>query len=480
MAIVFGLEWPNVTPEVVMEQGEQQLQQRSTTIHSLAHSPHGLTHRAVVPTHRRHRALLGPSRTGRHRHYRVRPPPLQPPNPHSLQTALHKIQNSHPILRSTLSIPPTNISIHPTPHLTLHNSPYSLPSLHLIAEHELNQNPWTAAADADADAETPTAFATIYALPGAKWAVALRLHTMVCDRTTAVALLRELCGGEEEFGAKDGVNLGIEKLVPSGRGSKALWARGFDLVGYSLNSFRFCNLPFQDSESGRSSAVVRLRLAPEETLRLLSGCKERGIKLCGAMGAAGMMAAHTSKQLPEHQWEKYAIVTLVDCRASLDPPLHPYNFGFYHSAILNTHDVCGGSAEFWDLANRCYTSFNNAMNSNKHFTDMDDLNLLMCKAIDNPGLTPSSSLRTSFMAVFEDSVINNFSESAVSQEVGLLDFIGCSSVHGVGPSIAVFDTIRDGALDCACVYPTPLHSREQMEELILNMKTILIQESCNS
>ncbi|KAK9126359.1 hypothetical protein Scep_015205 [Stephania cephalantha] len=372
--------------------------------------------------------------------------------------------------------PPTNLSIHPTPHLTLHNSPYSLPSFHLIAEHELNQNPWTAAAAA----ETPTAFATIYALPGAKWAVALRLHTMVCDRTTAVALLRELCGGEEEFGGKDGVNLGIEKLVPSGRGSKALWARGFDLVGYSLNSFRFCNLPFQDSESGRSSAVVRLRLGPEETLRLLSGCKERGIKLCGAMGAAGMMAAHTSKQLPEHQWEKYAIVTLVDCRASLDPPLHPHNFGFYHSAILNTHDVCGGSTEFWDLANRCYASFNNAMNSNKHFTDMEDLNLLMCKAIDNPGLTPSSSLRTSFMAVFEDSVINNFSESAVSQELGLLDCIGCSSVHGVGPSIAVFDTIRDGALDCACVYPTPLHSREQMEELIQNMKTILIQESCNS
>ncbi|KAK9153648.1 hypothetical protein Sjap_001128 [Stephania japonica] len=436
----------------------------------------------MVPTHRSDRALLGPSRPGRHRHYRVRPPPLQPPKPPLPPN--RPPQNPkfppHPPLHPLN--PPTTLSIHPTPHLTLHNSPnsQSLPnSFHLVAEHELNNNPW-----AHTDADTPTAFATVYALPCAKWAVALRLHTMVCDRTTAVELLRELCGEEMgaggEFRGKDEVNLGIEKLVPSGKGSKALWARGLDLVGYSLNSFRFCNLPFRDCESERSSAVVRLRLSAEETLRLLSECKARGIKLCGPMGAAGMMAAHTSKQLPEHQWEKYAIVTLVDCRASLDPPLHPYNFGFYHSAILNTHDVCGGSTEFWDLANRCYTSFNNAMNSNKHFTDMDDLNLLMCKAIDNPGLTPSSSLRTSFMAVFEDSVIDNSSESAASQELGLLDYIGCSSVHGVGPSIAVFDTIRDGALDCACVYPTPLHSREQMEELIQNMKKILIQGSCDS
>lgn len=150
--------------------------------------------------------------------------------------------------------------------------------------------------------------------------------------------------------------------------------------------------------------------------------------------------------------------------------------GFYHSAILNTHDIKGGE-KLWDLADRTYTAFSNAKKNNKHFSDMADLNFLMCRAIDNPGLTPSSSLRTSFISVFEDLVIDHSSEMHV--ELGLRDYIGCASVHGVGPSIALFDTVRDGELDCACVYPSPLHSREQMEELVANMKKILV-DACSS
>ena len=103
---------------------------------------------------------------------------------------------------------------------------------------------------------------------------------------------------------------------------------------------------------------------------------------------------------------------------------------------------------------------------------MADLNFLMCRAIENPGLTPSSSLRTSFISVFEDPVIDETNEKY--NEMGIEDYVGCASVHGVGPSIAIFDTIRDGKLDCACVYPYPLHSREQMQELIDNMRKILI------
>lgn len=145
--------------------------------------------------------------------------------------------------------------------------------------------------------------------------------------------------------------------------------------------------------------------------------------------------------------------------------------GFYHSAILNTHDV-GGGETLWELANRCYMSFSNAKKSNKHFTDMSDVNFLMCKAIENPGLTKASSLRTSLISVFEDPVMDDSNE--MHQELGLEDYVGCSSVHGIGPSIAIFDTVRDGLLDCACVYPSPLHSREQMQELIDHMKKILV------
>ena len=51
----------------------------------------------------------------------------------------------------------------------------------------------------------------------------------------------------------------------------------------------------------------------------------------------------------------------------------------------------------------------------------------------------------------------------------------CLISSWVGPSMAIFDTIRDGGLDCVCVYPVPLHSREQMQEFVGKMKVILIE-----
>lgn len=132
-----------------------------------------------------------------------------------------------------------------------------------------------------------------------------------------------------------------------------------------------------------------------------------------------------------------------------------------------------GGETLWGLAKRAYEEFANSKKCNKHFSDMADLNFLMCKAIENPGLTPSSSLRTSIMSVFEDTVIDNGGKN--QREVGVEDYMGCASVHGVGSSIAIFDTIRDGSLDCVCVYPTPLHSREQMLELVGKMKVILME-----
>ncbi|KAL2503034.1 hypothetical protein Fot_36882 [Forsythia ovata] len=112
---------------------------------------------------------------------------------------------------------------------------------------------------------------------------------------------------------------------------------------------------------------------------------------------------------------------------------------------------------------------------NKHFSDMADINFLMCKAIENPGLTASSSLRTSFISVFEDPVFDNSNQ--IQKELGVEDYMGCASIHGVGPSIAMFDTVRGGELDCLCVYPSPLHSREQMNELVDHMKRVLIDAS---
>ncbi|KAL5721226.1 hypothetical protein ACHQM5_013813 [Ranunculus cassubicifolius] len=396
--------------------------------------------------------------------------------PHTLQTIVQKLQLTHPILRSKLTYStPISFTISPDPYTQI-NSLTTSQSFHQIIEHELslNQN-WPN--PVNSDDQTELFYCTHYSIEqGNKWVLVFRVHTSICDRTSGVSLLRELLslirgnGGEE--GVDDKVNLGIEEIIPSGKASKPFWARGVDLLGYSLNSFRFSNLEFKDVESTRSSGMVRLRLDKDQTDAVLAGCKARGIKLCGAMSAAAIIAAYSSKHLPENQWEKYAVVTLVDCRKELDPPLQSHNFGFYHSAVLNTHDI-SGETELWELASRCYTGFKIATNSNKHFSDMNDLNFLMGKAIDNPGLTPSASSRTSFVAVFEDPVIDD-DTSNLQQEIGLEDFVGCSSVHGIGPSIAVFDTIRNGGLDCSCVYPTPLHSREQMQGLVDEIKGILL------
>lgn len=88
---------------------------------------------------------------------------------------------------------------------------------------------------------------------------------------------------------------------------------------------------------------------------------------------------------------------------------------------------------------------------NRHFSDMADLNFLMCKAIENPSLVASSSLRTSLISVFEDPVMDDSGQ--MQKELGVEEYVGCASVHGVGPSTAFFNTIRDVELDCACVYP---------------------------
>ncbi|KAJ8435629.1 hypothetical protein Cgig2_000295 [Carnegiea gigantea] len=437
-----------------------------------------------------------------------------------IETALHSLQLRHPLLRSKLKpnadsnvfsflIPkaPT-LKLHPfdsqsTAEIVRQHSGPS--SFHILLEHELNCNPWV---NPDPSSGTDVLHASIYTLEdggATKWSLIIRVHSAVCDRTAAVEAMKDLTAMMKEgggAGVEEGeVIWGLEEYVPDGKTNKPFWARGVDMLGYSFNSFRLANLDFADPGSPRSSRVVRLLMDLKHTTKLLEiiaylklilngsqqikskeiviltqynirfkGCKTRGIKLCGALSAAVLMAARLAKRLPDGESEKYSVVTMTDCRKLLQPPLSSRHVGFYHSAILSTHEMKGGE-ELWDFAKRIYTSFRDAMNSNKHFSDMADFNFLMCKAIENPGLTPSSSLRTSSISVFEDPIVDQNDE--VHTGLGIEDYVGCASVHGVGPSIAMFDTIRDGKLDCACVYPFPLHSREQMQALIDKMKTIL-------
>ncbi|CAH1414498.1 unnamed protein product [Lactuca virosa] len=422
------------------------------------------------------------------------------PNTSLFMKALQKLQNDHPILnymlQKTSSTGSASFTINPSiPHLRLNimnlsktsellqtlmsrGSNYSsLSPLHVILEHELNINEWSE------DTSRLTCmkglhlwFANVYTLADHKWVLVLRFHAGICDRTTAVSFLKELndaMGDQKKGGGyKDEGNMGIEELIPIGKAKKTLWAHGKDMVAYSVNSFRLTNLKFKDVKSPRRSEMLRLKMNTQETQMLLAGCKLRGIKLCGALAAASLLAAYSVKRHEKNQLKKYGVIFLNDCRSYLQPSLSIHEFGFYHSAISTSHEV-KGEETLWDLATKIYKAFENSKKNNKHFSDMTDLNFLMSKAIDNPSLTPSSSLRTSLVTVFEDPVIEISTD--YEREFGLDDYIGCASAHGIGPSIAIFDTVRDGQLDCACVYPAPLHSREQMQELLANMKIKLLE-----
>ena len=68
-----------------------------------------------------------------------------------------------------------------------------------------------------------------------------------------------------------GLGKAIEDMIPSGKGDKPFWARGIDVLGYSLNAFRFSNLSFVDAEEpNRRSQVVRMKLERDQTLKLVA------------------------------------------------------------------------------------------------------------------------------------------------------------------------------------------------------------------
>lgn len=225
------------------------------------------------------------------------------PNISHLQTAINKLQNSHPILKSGLNSNTTTNTISfitsPTPFVQVKSftipstlsiieslsipTNHSISPFHSILEHELNQNTWSSTSSPNNHTCTNTNamfFATTYALSSTKYVVVFRLHVSACDRTTAVSLLRELLelvsekvggGLVNEMGNNKGeVSLKIEDLIPNGKAKKPLWSCGVDMLSYSVSSLRLTNLKFKDTGSPRSSQVVRLQMNQNETKKILA------------------------------------------------------------------------------------------------------------------------------------------------------------------------------------------------------------------
>lgn len=121
---------------------------------------------------------------------------------------------------------------------------------------------------------------------------------------------------------------------------------------------------------------------------------------------------------------------------------------------------------------KIHETFTTTKNTGNHFSGIEFGNYLFCKAIENPGLTPSSAQRTALLSMHEEPVI--ISKDYWKEELGLEDLILCCSAHGAGTSITIIDTIQDGQLICTLSYPLPLHSKEQMMEVVGKMKSVLV------
>jgi len=115
---------------------------------------------------------------------------------------------------------------------------------------------------------------------------------------------------------------------------------------------------------------------------------------------------------------------------------------------MNTYHL-NETAKFWELARCCSDSLDNAIRNWEHFTDIGDLNYLMYQSMMHPNLTPSNSLRTSLLVVFRDTVLDNLTD--LTDALGVDDCVGCSSIHGIGPSLALRFHLQWPASLCQCI-----------------------------
>lgn len=65
------------------------------------------------------------------------------------------------------------------------------------------------------------------------------------------------------------VRASLEERIPQRDSWKPFWARGLDMVGYSINGLRTSTLPFEVTGTERSTQMLRLGFDRDETTRLL-------------------------------------------------------------------------------------------------------------------------------------------------------------------------------------------------------------------
>ncbi|GKD22149.1 hypothetical protein Tco_1223852 [Tanacetum coccineum] len=99
------------------------------------------------------------------------------------------------------------------------------------------------------------------------------------------------------------------------------WARGADMLAYSVNSFRFSNLEFKESGLLKGTEFVRMRIVADDTARILE------LLDCVRVNERDTRSMHfyaNSLRLPASRWEIFGDGKQVtqDQPAKLPPNRH--------------------------------------------------------------------------------------------------------------------------------------------------------------
>ncbi|GJP57434.1 hypothetical protein CLOP_g34 [Closterium sp. NIES-67] len=324
---------------------------------------------------------------------------------------------------------------------------------------------------------------------------------------------------------------------------KGTFAQAFNAVGYVRNALVSSHLPFEPGRADSRKNSFRTRFVTvaftrEETAALLAAAESHGCSLFSLECAAGLKAAARMKQLGGRT-EIFSLGSAIGCRAILDPPLPSTALGEYMSMLPLKQEV-SEKLPFWDVATSISARAESALQRQQQFTDMPVLELLFSTAMKMPSLSPDHSLRTCFLTAgmlaplrvdwqlsaadatsatsrtdlhrsesgntrsissctsSPSSSPTNSTESHKQQQqqqvhlehvqleevqleqVHLEHVLGpVVSAHGVGPAIAIPDTLSDGVLRLSFVFVTPLFTHERMSTFAALTRDFLLEAAAS-
>ncbi|CAI7892234.1 unnamed protein product [Closterium sp. NIES-54] len=260
---------------------------------------------------------------------------------------------------------------------------------------------------------------------------------------------------------------------------KGTFAQAFNAVGYVRNALISSHLPFEPgrADSRKNSFTTRfatVTFTKEVAMRVPVG---------SASSPSSFLFLYSPLFLPPYPLFPHPpLSSAIGCRTILDPPLPQTALGEYMSMLPLKQEV-SEKLPFWDVATSISAHAESALQRQQQFTDMPVLELLFSTAMKMPSLSPDHSLRTCFITAGMLAPLKvNWQISKPDAEAGVearaeathLTGMGSEpiqleqvlgpvvSAHGVGPAIAIPDTLSDGVLRLSFVFVTPLFTRERM------------------